>query len=303
MKRLKSIFLAVTLIISIFSGNLIVYAEVDNTKGPENHKNSYSINEYEMLKNMTFEKGTIDIEDNNEIPDTTEVSKNRDNKKMEKEMKELSKKLSKEDLIKEYKDKIYSLKEWKVKELKSVGYTDKQIDAIKNFDGSEEMMIAAATTVDVNIGLRNINSSYQGTTVDVIADFNSQGIQSNWFMDIFAVTWSSPLTVVSNTGTVRYVNSNGNSKYYTHTPVPADSLYARQMKFYKYKDEGYPAYYVHSGSMIIKLKSNTKVYDIAAYAAYGYNSISVNPYVSVKGDVGLSFSTGVSNVGWDYTSN
>ncbi len=74
------------------------------------------------------------------------------------------------------------------------------------------------------------------------------------------------------------------------------------MVFKKYKDGSKP-YYIHSGSMIIKLKSNKAVYDIAALASYGYTTFGSNPTFSVTGDLSFTFSSGTYNYAEDYTSN
>lgn len=206
------------------------------------------------------------------------------------------------DLIAEYIERIYDLKDnWTEQELRNVGYREDQIYAIKNFDGSEKMLRQAATDVTVRIGLRDVSIGSNKTTVKVIADFNCEGIQSNWFSDVFGVLWSEPLTIASKSGTLRYVNSNGRSLYVNETPKNAGSLYGLQLIFPKYKRAS-PAYYIHSGTMIVNLKSNSEVQDIAALAAYGYTYFGANPSLSVTGNLSFTFSSGTENIGEDYTS-
>lgn len=60
-------------------------------------------------------------------------------------------------LIQEYKAYIYQLKELSIEELRELNYTDSQIDAIKNYDGSEEMSTRAAATVT---GVLTLNHFY-----------------------------------------------------------------------------------------------------------------------------------------------
>jgi hypothetical protein len=162
-------------------------------------------------------------------------------------------------------------------------------------------MIAAATTVDVNAGFRNLVHNSTGTKVDLIVDFYAYGIQSNWWKDIFATVWSAPLTVVSSSSTLKYKNDLNQSYYSYPTPTPS-GVYARDIKFYKYVSNGSHSYYIHSGSMIIKLKSNTQVYDFAAYAAYGWTYLSIGPSVSYPGGLSISFSVGTETVGSAYAS-
>lgn len=272
----------------------------------ENHTTNLHINEYEILKNLN-ENQLNKINEVLSVSGSTEINTLQNGNFTNPASHQ---KVTKKDLIENYKAKIYKLKEWNTDQLKNVGYNPSQIAAIKAFDGSEEMMMLAATSVDVNIGLRNISYTSSGTTVKVIADFNCEGIQSNWFLDVFAVTWSSPLTITSKTGSVRYTNSYGESKTYTHSPVNDGNLYGLGIKFYKYKDsvgqDFNHALYVHSGSIIINLKSNTNVPDIAALASYGYNTLSTSPSFAISAggpSGGISFSSHISSAGEAYTSN
>jgi hypothetical protein len=167
--------------------------------------------------------------------------------------------------------------------------------------GSDEKMMAAASTVRVGAGFRNLVSNSTGTEIVLIVDFYAYGILSNWFQDIFAVIWSEPLTVASSSGTLRYVNDLKQS-YYSYPTPDASGIYARNIKFRKYVANGSHPYYIHSGSMIFELKSNIQVNDFAAYAAYGYNMFKISPSVSYPGALSITFSKGVTTVGSSYTS-
>lgn len=200
----------------------------------------------------------------------------------------------------EYSDKIYGLQDLSDEQLEYVGYTEEQIAAIRNFDGSEEMMALAATTVQVDAGFRNLYRTSSSTQVDLIVAFNSKGLQSNWWNDIFCVTWSTPLTVSSSVGYVEYRDTYYmNSQTIQHTPR-SSGLYAKEIEFPKYLSN---EKYVYAGSMIINLKSNTYVYDFAALAAYGYTGLTVgSPSVSYPGGVSITFGSGTERAGECYTS-
>jgi hypothetical protein len=203
-----------------------------------------------------------------------------------------------------YTQKIYNLQKLFDKQLSFVGYDHKQINAIRNFDGSEKMIKAAATTISVDVGFRNKKYISSGTTVDLIAAFNSKGITSNWWNDIFSVIWSEPLTVSSCKGYVEYRDTYYlNSQTITHNPR-AGGVYAREIEFSKYINAGI-AKYVYAGSMIIHLKSNTKVLDFAAYAAYGYTGASLTGVgidVSYPGGLSIQFGTAMTKAGSAYAS-
>lgn len=288
--KLKSLFLALILIMSV---SFPVYAQNegnDITVAPQQELIGYSettFNEYELLRQLNAEY--------NKAKKNNLLTSGKFNSFSEDEL------LAIDNYKQEYSNKIYELKKWEIESLKAVGYTDEQIKAIKAFDGSEEMMILAATTVKVGAGFRNLVRNSTGTTVDLIVDFNAQGIASNNYKDIFAVVWSPPLTVVSTEGTLRYVNDL-NKNYYEYPTPAASGVYARDIKFKKYSGTGLHPYYIHSGSMIISLRSNTKIYDFAAYAAYGYTSISINPSVSYPGGLAITFSVGTTTAGSAYAS-
>ncbi len=198
-----------------------------------------------------------------------------------------------------YVEKINALSELSDVELKAFNYTQEQIYAIRNFDGSDEMLIRASSYVTVNMGFVNTLTTADSSSTTLISEFICHGIQSNWFSDIFAVTWSAPYKVKSSSGTVRYMSSYGDSSAYVKHSPRAGSVYALEMEFKKYIGGQTPKY-VHSGSMIIDLIANTEVKDAAVYSAYGYSTVNLSPSVSYNG-ASISFSSGVYTKGTGYT--
>ncbi len=272
-KSFGKIFLVLFVLGFIFSNDL--FADETNQK-------SYKINEYDLLKSIDYSV----------FPSYMKIQDSR------------------EDLISSYKEKIYDLKNnWTEQELKNVGYRVDQIFAIKNFDGSEDMLRRSATEVTVNIDFTDVviddESRKEKTNAKLIADFYCEGIQSNWFDDIFAVAWSNPLTIKSKTGSLKYTNRYGEDKYYYNlTPKNDGDIYGLKLVFSKYKN-GSPAYYISGGSMVIELKSNTVVYDMAALASYGYSSLSISPSFTISKDglsISISFSSGVKKIAEEYAS-
>jgi len=305
MKKILSIFLSLILVISF---SIPVAAASNGTE-----KTKISINEYTLLKNLNdADIANMNSKNNAVVGKSTQT--NPDNTIISEDSAQISKTVTKAHLIQEYKEKIYQLKGWSETQLANVGYNQQQINAIKNFDGSEELMMLAATSVDVSIEIIDVNATTNGTTATISASFNCAGIQSNWFLDVFGVGWSYPLTMVSSSGTVRYKTADGWSTTDYHAPINAGSLYGQQMKFYKYKTiyAGDPSgihhgsYYIQNGSMTIELKSNTMVYDIAALATYGYTTFGINPSVSFSANgtigAGFSFTSGTTSVGEAYKS-
>lgn len=203
-----------------------------------------------------------------------------------------------------YSEKIVQLKQYTDEQLRNVDYTENQIAAIREFDPNhvdEDILMRAATSVDVSGDFQNYEHGEDGTTVEYIVEFHWNGISSNWFNDIFAVTWNSPLNEVSSKGYVDYKSVSGYVTEIKHTPE-ADALYATSIVFpkYRYDQKHGEASYVNAGSIIGTLHSNTDVRNITGYCAYGYTAININPGFSL-GSVGVSinFDTGIEKMGQD----
>lgn len=269
-------FLFTLAMLCIFSINGTVYAQ-------ENRSNKTVINEYQLLKGLNKEY--------NEKKQAGSLK----NSKFENMSDEAIRVI--ENYKESYSKKIKDLQSKRPEELKFFNYTDSQIEAIYSFDGSEEMLMAAASTCTVSGDFNSFNPSSSGTTAQLIMQFRWSGIQSNWFDDLFAVTWSAPFNAVSLSGYVEYKNADYDYLTITHSPG-AEGLYGSYIQFPKYKDiSGKAPYYLTAGSMIINLKSNTLVQDITGYSEYGYTYISISPTVTFDGNLGISFSTGTSTAG------
>ena len=82
----------------------------------------------------------------------------------------------------------------------------------------------AATSVDVSGDFQNYEHGENGTTVEYIVEFHWNGIASNWFNDIFAITWNSPLNETDSDGYVNYKSVSGFVSEVKHNP----RVYMRQ---------------------------------------------------------------------------
>lgn len=268
----------------------------------------YTLSEYDMMMSLTDKQ--IEEYNNKMFKSEDVLGMGTENGIILKDKEKIIKKVkSKDQLLEEYKEKVYKLKNWSKESLERAGYNQDQIEAIKTFDGSPLLMSRASATADCTVELQNIVQSSNKTTVTVNSTFELNGIISNMYLDVFGVGWSAPLTIVSKTGKVTYAEYDIGGKpnlTYTHTPINANSLYGLQIKFDKYKIVADPdvdlRYFVKSGSLTTSLKSNTYIADIAALCTYAYTSYNLDPYVSWNG-VSFGFSSGTSQLGEDYTSN
>jgi len=238
----------------------------------DNSKFNVTINEYEALKELNEELNKGRSLDLNLTDEEMNVIKNY------KEM---------------YTNKIEELQLWSTEKLENFNYTQEQIEAIKNFDGSEDMLLRASSKCTVSGDFNSFNPSNRGTTAELIMEFRWNGVQSNWFNDIFAVAWSSPFNATNLDGYVEYKDKDGHYKYIDHNPKAA-GLFGSYISFPKYKDERPEPFYVSAGSIIIDLKSNTYISDITGYAEYGYTNFNVSPNVTIDANLGISFNKNVS---------
>lgn len=260
--------------VSVQDSNPISSSAVANYSMPEQ-----KINEYQMLKSLNKElhERTLDASALNDEQRQT---------------------------ILDYKDfyieKIQDLKSFSDDELRNLNYNDNQISAIRLFDvenPDDGLIVQAATVITVNGGFTSYTHNSSKTTAKFVVEFNSEGIQSNWFNDVFAVAWNSPLKASSLTGYVDYKTASGYRTEIKHTPK-ADSLYGSSIVFPKYiHDNTHNASaYVVAGSIIGTLTSNTDVKDLVGFCSYGYNTISANPSVSISSSsagASVSFSSGI----------
>lgn len=248
------------------------------------------INEFEMLKDLNK-----DLKRGNNKEMFSQLS--RANKEIISNFREV------------YTEQIKELDTYSNEQLVYWGYDSDQIDAIRNFDGSDEMMTRAATKVVVKIGFRNkVYTSAGGTKVKLIADFNCKGITITGFDDMFAVTWSSPLSISSRQGTLEYRGNAYLNPTEVSKTVRSNGIYGCEMVFGTSRgfDNPKPGMakiykYLYAGSIILNLKSNTKVKDFQGYAAYGHTSITFGGVsASILPGASISFSVGTSTAGSAY---
>lgn len=221
---------------------------------------------------------------------------------------------SKEELeyIANYRDNLVGKIENMQKEsddvLKAYNYTDDQINAIRNFDGSDEMLRRAASRCTVYGGFNNYTTSSNRSSAQMVAAFRWDGAYSPGnpvaSKDIFGVTWSAPFKEDSATGHLLHKNANYNNTIQSNVSVKANNLYVSSIQVENNKvasvsGAGMIGHWIESGSIISQLSSNSYAPDLVGYAAYGLSTLSVSPSVSVSGSpgAGLSFSSGVRNVG------
>lgn len=218
--------------------------------------------------------------------------------------------MSQEDInmIENYQDyfseKVEMLQSWTDEELASMGYTEKQISTIRNYDGSEASMSSLSSDCKVTTKLTSYSNSASGSSATILTWFNWSGVHSNFFNDIFAVVWSAPFNATTTSGYVKYKNpKTTHIKTYNHKPG-IKGLYGSYIKFPKCKTITHQGtFYVTGGSMTINLRANGNIKDFTAYSEYGYTSLNISPSVSYPGALSIAFSSGTSCIASDRTNN
>lgn len=220
------------------------------------------------------------------------------------------------DFEERFPEKIRELNTRSDEQLQFLNYTDDQIYAIRNFDGSPEMMRRAAATCTVYGGFNNWSATSTKTTTQMIAAFQWNGEYTYGALlgnkDIFATTWTAPFQseLEDEEGYVTYKYSKDIKSYTDSYSTTAKGLFASQMVFKNSKSAYYNgtvvSYLVSGGSIICYLSSEYRERMATGFASYGKNKASVTPALSVTPD-GVSMSleytekvTDVASDRWNY---
>lgn len=95
--------------------------------------------------------------------------------------------------IDRFKNRIYELKGKSIEELKRYNYTDSQIDAIKNYDGTEEMSVKASSKIKFSVKKNTLsyNSKTGLSTVKATVSFSWNGTPEDYGNDAFAMAYEA----------------------------------------------------------------------------------------------------------------
>lgn len=92
-----------------------------------------------------------------------------------------------------FKNRIYELKGKSREELKRYKYTNSQIDAIKNYDGTEEMSVKASSKIKFSVKKNTLsyNSKTGLSTVKATVSFSWNGTPEDYGNDSFAMAYEA----------------------------------------------------------------------------------------------------------------
>lgn len=209
--------------------------------------------------------------------------------------------------IKNYKDAFTeyfnSLKILKDSDLLEAGYTNKQINILRNFSGTDSEMrgLGAKVTLTIPISYVTWSSSQKRTNAKFNVNFSWSTQPLIVTTDVVGINWND-WTLSSSSSKITYKRKVG-----TPTSMPATITgtatkvnndgprsYGLAYKFKMNANKGY--HFAKNGSFTIVLYNNYNKKDLSVYAKYGHNQISVSPTVSMPGYGSISFNYGVSTV-------
>ena len=272
-----------SIVISLLILSLILSGTLSNAQALDQGDKTIEINEFEVLKDMHDK--LINLEHENKGSRSLYDISDKDR-----------------DLILNYKENykqhIIELSRLSSSQLEELNYNDKQIMAIKNFDGSEEAMSRASATVNLNIKITQYTLGTSSTTAKVETKFSWNGRSIGWGSDIVGIAWAAPFKESSASARLIYrENETMGAKTTSRTAsVKPSAVYGSSVTFPKHIKVRNPNdYHIASGTINQTLTANSRVSDLTVYTEYGFNTVSTSPSVSING-FSLSFSKYVKSI-------
>jgi hypothetical protein len=198
----------------------------------------------------------------------------------------------------DYKSEIFKLKKLDEDTLKGRGYTDKQINILKSFQGTEEEMQALAATLTINGILE------KWAVVDGQQKFEAtyywmwSSVPISRFEDIIAFGWNQDfnLDTANSYSIVNYVNASTGQLSYSRTyDFTMDGTNTASHKFNVEIVNDQAMY----GNGRMSLYRTGALENGAIVIKYGHRTVIGSPSVSLGG-LSLSFNYGTSTAGTAY---
>ena len=275
MKKILSCIIALCLLFAFSTAALAA------TDPPGRQINSFSINEYDLLKGLST-KSNLDLFLKGYSAQEIGVIRN---------------------VKEEYARHLHEYKYLPEENLRDLGYSAQQIDLIRDFTGSEAEIRAIAATLYFTLYTDYVtwSASQNRTNTRLCYEFEWNGVPLIKTKDIVAVTWND-WTINGKLSTITYVHIYGSQpdQYGSATFVPNDgpNSFGGGFKFAMTRDDNY--YWAKSGIGIFTLYHNYERHDLSAYAEYGHSTVTLSPSFSIPGYGSISFSYGVSRAASDH---
>lgn len=204
-------------------------------------------------------------------------------------------------------DNVERLASYTDAQLDFLGYTEAQKYAIRNFDGTDKMLRATASSITVEGKFEEYTILSSGTTAKLVVTFEWNGEYSPGGIfsseDIFGIGWDSPFQLKSQSVKLTYINADRGSRVITYLdPENKEEVlvvgnYANGYIIPNHESSTTGGgtvigHWINSGRFELNLKTLTEKVETVATAAYGYNTKTATPSISVStnGDAGFGFS-------------
>lgn len=241
-----------------------------------------TVNEYDLLKELN--------EDYQEAIENNTIQSSQFSKMDEEKL----------DLIVNYQDyfdeQAKLLQTWTDEQLRFMGYTEKQIQTIRNYSGSEVERASISSDCSIRVVVESYTHSPSRSKATIKAWFNWNGVHSNAHDDIYAVTWDYPLMEKSSSAYVKYKNPDkGYIKKYDVEPDVeglrgASILFPKCKTIYHSESPSFAGtYYISGGAITVNVEAHTNVFDFAVCSKYGFGMTAFTPSVTFPAGAGISF--------------
>lgn len=202
------------------------------------------------------------------------------------------------DIKKEYSEHIKKMATYSNDELKKMGYTSKQINAIQNYDGSEQMTVDAASSVTVYTSKSSYEASSSRTDAVIDFSFSWEGQPFMKFTDTLAVCWSEGLYIDRSDSycKVTYRASADGNQHATSTArvkpeIDGAGTIGARFNFDVMTDFN-TVTVVTGGYGQVHLYKKAYVSMFGLRASYVHAELNVKPGISFKGVPSISISSG-----------
>ncbi len=278
----KSILSLVLIFAVLLSLSISSYAENGDTK-IKKHLSTIKINEYQKLKEL---KDQSDEELLRKGLSTSEI----------KEIKDF-------DYAKELKKRIKAKKE----DLSSMGYSNEQINMMKEITENQELTVNQLTALSANCTLSvwEYGHFYNSSLSEVYleADFEWSSIPVFVGTDILAIAWSDGMYPQVNTQT--QFETHSQAYYYTvggigfigsstYTVIGNTNVgaYVKFPMNKAFTNSGFTVQgYCMNGYLQVYITKKAAVPEISVLSQYGHSTVTVSPTVQLKGSPSITFAS------------
>lgn len=213
------------------------------------------------------------------------------------------------DLKENLREAVYSLQNMEIQDLEKMGYTNRQIEAIKNFDGSDEMLMRASAklTFSMQIEKYTYSNSDDLATAKVKVSYEWSGTPAMKMDDVLAFLWDENFDIDLDSSylTVRYSNDYYGTSYSKTYDFVERGLNMAECVFPLHDSKWYGSELIGhtglkgNGYLYFTKQEYIKVFKL--YGDYGHTGVHVgSPGISVGNSsvgAGINFTVGTDSMG------